>query len=133
MKETPKNIVASIQTRLKNVSIKQGKPFAEILQYYAMERFLYRFSKTKYAGKFILKCGLLFYVWSLTLRRPTKDMDFRGYVENSPHREHAASYERYSCRTCESTAKRSLTRRTRRTQRISNEGFSFVPLRDLCV
>ena len=84
MKETPKNIVASIQTRLKNVSIKQGKPFAEILQYYAMERFLYRFSKTKYAGKFILKGGLLFYVWSLTLRRPTKDMDFRGYVENSP-------------------------------------------------
>ncbi len=84
MKETPKNIVASIQTRLKNVSIKQGKPFAEILQYYAMERFLYRFSKTKYACKFTLKGGLLFYVWSLTLRRPTKDMDFRGYVENSP-------------------------------------------------
>ena len=84
MKETPNNIEASIQTRLKNESIKQGKPFAEILQYYAMGRFLYRFSKTKYADKFILKGGLLFYVWSLTLRRPTKDMDFRGYVENSP-------------------------------------------------
>lgn len=84
MKETPKNIVASIHARLKNEAVRQRKPFAEILQYYAMERFLYRFSKSKYADKFILKGGLLFYVWSLALRRPTKDIDFRGYVENNP-------------------------------------------------
>lgn len=84
MKETPKNIVASIQARLKNESIKQGKPFDEILQNYARRGFLYRLSKTKYADKFILKGGLLFDVWSLPLRRPTKDMDFRGYVDNNP-------------------------------------------------
>jgi predicted nucleotidyltransferase component of viral defense system len=59
------------------------RPFAEILQYYAMERFLYRLSKTKYADKFILKGGLLFYIWNLPMRRPTRDIDFRGYVSSN--------------------------------------------------
>lgn len=40
----------------------------------------YRLSKTKYAAKFVLKGGLLFYVWNVPLRRPTRDIDFRGYV-----------------------------------------------------
>lgn len=83
MTEPVTNIAASIQSRLKNEAERQGRPFAEILQYYAMERFLFRLSKTKYATKFILKGGLLFYVWNIPLRRPTKDIDFRGYVVNS--------------------------------------------------
>jgi predicted nucleotidyltransferase component of viral defense system len=83
MTEPIKNIAASIQARLKNEAERQGRPFAEILQYYAMERFLFRLSKTKYATKFILKGGLLFYVWNIPLRRSTKDIDFRGYVVNS--------------------------------------------------
>lgn len=83
MTEPVKNITASIQARLKNEAEKKGRPFAEILQYYAMERFLFRLSKTKYATKFILKGGLLFYVWNIPLRRSTKDIDFRGYVVNS--------------------------------------------------
>ncbi len=82
MKKPVKNIPASILARLKNQSKLVGQPFAEILQYYAMERFLHRLSKTKYAAKFILKGGLLFYVWNVPLRRPTKDIDFRGYVAN---------------------------------------------------
>jgi hypothetical protein len=84
MKERARNVTASIQARLKNEAERQGRPFAEIIQYYAMESFLFRLSRTKYASKFILKGSLLFYVWNLPLRRPTKDMDFRGYVENSP-------------------------------------------------
>ena len=48
-----------------------------------MERFLYRLSKTRYADKFILKGGLLFYVWNISLRRPTRDIDFRGYVSGN--------------------------------------------------
>ena len=40
-------------------------------------------SKTRYADKFILKGGLLFYVWNLPLRRPTRDIDFRGYVSGN--------------------------------------------------
>ena len=83
MKEPVKNIPASILARLRNQAEVLERPFAEILQYYAMERFLYRLSKTTYAKKFVLKGGLLFYVWNLPLRRPTRDIDFRGYVINS--------------------------------------------------
>jgi hypothetical protein len=82
MTEAVKNIAASIQARLKNEAERQSRPFAEILQYYVMERFLYRLSKTKYVGKFILKGGLLFYVWDIPLRRATRDIDFRGYITN---------------------------------------------------
>jgi predicted nucleotidyltransferase component of viral defense system len=80
LKEPVKNIPASILARLRSQTEETNRPFAEILQYYAMERFLYRLSKTRYADKFILKGGLLFYVWNLPLRRPTRDIDFRGYV-----------------------------------------------------
>ncbi len=82
MKEPVKNIPASILARLKTQSTIMQRPFAEILQYYAMERFLYRLSRTRYAEKFVLKGGLLFYVWNLDKRRPTRDIDFRGYVPN---------------------------------------------------
>lgn len=83
MTEAQKNITASIQTRLKNEAEQQGKPFAELLQYYGMERFLYRLSKSQYVDKFVLKGGLLLYGWNIPLRRPTRDIDFRGYLDNS--------------------------------------------------
>lgn len=83
MKKPVTNIPASVLARLKNQSETQGRPFAEIFQYYAMERLLYRLSRTKYAEKFILKGGLLFHVWDLPLRRPTRDIDFRGYVSGN--------------------------------------------------
>jgi predicted nucleotidyltransferase component of viral defense system len=83
MKQPVKNVAASILDRLRNQSQKTERPFAEVLQYYAMERFLYRLSKTSYADKFILKGGLMFYVWDLPLRRPTRDIDFRGYVSSN--------------------------------------------------
>lgn len=82
MKEPVKDIPASILARLRNQAGIMERPYAEILQYYAMERFLYRLSKTKYAEKFVLKGGLLFYVWNLSMRRPTRDIDFRGYVSS---------------------------------------------------
>lgn len=83
MTESPKNIAASIQARLRNEAEQQDKPFAELLQYYAMERFLYRLSKSQYLDKFVLKGGLLIYGWNIPLRRPTRDIDFRSYLDNS--------------------------------------------------
>lgn len=47
-----------------------------------MERFLYRVSKTQYVDSLILKGGLILYSWELPLRRPTKDIDFLGFLEN---------------------------------------------------
>lgn len=83
MREPKKNIVASIQARLRSEADQQGIPFGEVLQYYVMERFLYRLSKSQYVDKFVLKGGLLLYGWNVPLRRSTRDIDFRGYLENS--------------------------------------------------
>jgi hypothetical protein len=76
MKKDIKNIQASIRARLQNIARQTNRPFAEVLQYYAMERFLYRFSKSQYAGKFILKGALMFTVWDIPQRRTTLDIDF---------------------------------------------------------
>lgn len=83
MTGTANQTAASIHARLKKEAEGQGRPFEELLQYYGIERFLYRLSRSKYMDKFILKGGLLFYGWSIPLRRPTRDVDFRGYCNNS--------------------------------------------------
>jgi len=44
-------------------SISQGRPFQELLQYFAMERFLYRLAKSPYSDRFILKGALLLTAW----------------------------------------------------------------------
>lgn len=42
--KTPKNIAASVRQRLLNKARHDKRPFTELLQYFAMERFLYRLS-----------------------------------------------------------------------------------------
>ena len=44
MKKNIKNLQASVKDRLLNIAKETNRPFSEILQYYGMERFLYRFS-----------------------------------------------------------------------------------------
>lgn len=83
MSESLKNVPASIYAKLANKAKKENKPFGEILQHYGMERFLYRLSQTRYSENFILKGGLVFTFWNIPLRRPTRDMDFLGSIENS--------------------------------------------------
>ena len=55
MKKVVTNIQASIRDRLRNKAKEMNRSFAEILQYYGMERFLYRFSLSEYADQFVLK------------------------------------------------------------------------------
>ena len=78
-----KNIGASIHQRLLSRARETGRPFSELLQYFAMERFLYRLSKSSYADNFILKGALMLKVWEAPLTRPTMDIDFLGRIENS--------------------------------------------------
>lgn len=59
------------------------RPFNEILQYFAMERFLYRLSKSPHAEKFILKGALMLVVWRVSLSRSTMDIDMLGQTDNS--------------------------------------------------
>jgi predicted nucleotidyltransferase component of viral defense system len=82
MKKDVKNIQASIRARLQNLARETNRPFAESLQYYAMERLLYRLSKSQYAGKFILKGALMFTAWNIPQRRATLDIDFLARFDN---------------------------------------------------
>jgi hypothetical protein len=50
-----RDIGASVRQRLLNKSRTQGRPFQEVLQYFAMERFLYRLAKSPYSDRFVLK------------------------------------------------------------------------------
>jgi predicted nucleotidyltransferase component of viral defense system len=70
-----KNVVASVLARLRNTSQSSGVPFEQILQQYAMERFLYRVSKSKHAQTVILKGALLLKTIGIPNARPTMDID----------------------------------------------------------
>lgn len=78
-----KNIPASIHRRLLNLAHEGSRPFNELVQYYAIERFLYRFSQTPHAEHFVLKGAQMLRVWAERLTRPTMDIDMMGRAENS--------------------------------------------------
>jgi hypothetical protein len=80
---SPKNLAASVHARLAQIARRTGRPFQELLQYYAMERFLYRLSKSPHAARFVLKGALMLRVWDAPMARPTKDIDLLGRLENS--------------------------------------------------
>lgn len=83
MKKRPvKNIAASVRQRLLDKSKAANKPFQELLQYYAMERFLFRLTQSDHAEKFVLKGALMFVAWGAESSRPTKDIDFLGQLKN---------------------------------------------------
>ncbi len=83
MSRQAKNISASVRQRLLNIARTTGRPFNELLQYYAMERFLYRLSRSPYAEKFVLKGALMLTVWNAPATRPTMDIDLLGRLDNS--------------------------------------------------
>jgi hypothetical protein len=66
-----KNVTASVLARLRNSSKSSGAPFQQVLQQYAIERFLYRVSKSKHAGSVILKGALLLKTIGIPSARPT--------------------------------------------------------------
>lgn len=78
-----KDMSASVRQRLKNYAHQQQRPFNEVVQYYAMERFLFRFSKSTYVDNFILKGALMLSAWQSPQNRPTMDIDFLGMISNS--------------------------------------------------
>lgn len=73
-----KDMVRSIHQRLLNKARVEQRPFQELLQYYAMERFLYRMASTKHSKVFILKGALLLKASGIGQSRPTKDIDLLG-------------------------------------------------------
>ncbi|MGL1936134.1 MAG: nucleotidyl transferase AbiEii/AbiGii toxin family protein [Fibrobacterales bacterium] len=69
------NIPHSIHQKLQHQSRLQGRPFNELLQYYVMERVLFRLSQSQYVSQYILKGAMMLRAWSIDDARPTKDID----------------------------------------------------------
>ena len=44
----------SVQVRLKNEARERGRPFAELLELYAVERFLHRLGRSPHRDDFVL-------------------------------------------------------------------------------
>jgi predicted nucleotidyltransferase component of viral defense system len=78
------NVPASVRQRLLNLARAQQRPFQEVLQFYVMERFLYRLSRSHYADRFVLKGALMLQVWDAPQSRPTMDIDMLGHITNAP-------------------------------------------------
>lgn len=80
------NLPASVKQRLINLSRQTQVEFNVLLTKYALERFLYRLSISRYRRFFILKGALLFGVWGEELHRTTKDADVLNLRSPSPER-----------------------------------------------
>ena len=78
MKTKVTDIAASVHARLLNRAKAEGRTFEELLQYYVMERFLYRLSRSDHADRFVLKGALMLQFWGGPLSRATKDIDLLG-------------------------------------------------------
>ena len=77
-KKEIKNMADSVREKLLQKSKSDKRPFNELLQYFAMDRFLYRWSRSKYSRFFVLKGALLLRLWGGDEARATKDIDMFG-------------------------------------------------------
>ena len=78
-----RNIAASVHQRLLNHARAEGRPFNEVLQYFALERFLFLMGRSPYASRFVLKGALMLTACQVPYARPTRDIDLLGRMENS--------------------------------------------------
>ena len=77
------DIAASVRQRLKNRARTENRLFNDLLQYYILERFLYRLGQSAHSRRFVLKGALMFSVWQGPLLRPTHDIDLAGRTSNT--------------------------------------------------
>jgi predicted nucleotidyltransferase component of viral defense system len=79
----PRNLAASVRQRLANLSQQRGEEFQFILSEYAIERLLYRISRSKHGERFVLKGAKLFNLWAAQPHRATWDLDLLSKGEDS--------------------------------------------------
>lgn len=83
MTKPVRDVAASVRQRLQNAARAAGRPFQEVLEYHAMERFLYRLGRSPHAGRFVLKGALMFRAWGGPPSRATRDIDLLARMENT--------------------------------------------------
>ncbi|MCA1634377.1 MAG: nucleotidyl transferase AbiEii/AbiGii toxin family protein [Acidobacteria bacterium] len=74
-----RNIAASVRQRLLNASRTRREDFQVTLTRYALERLLYRLSKSAHRDQFIIKGAMLFSAWNEVPHRPTRDLDLLSF------------------------------------------------------
>jgi hypothetical protein len=79
MRETVKNVSASVCARLLNMSRSTGRNFQELVIRYVVERFLARLAESEHRNQFILKGAVLYIPWKLEDKRTTMDLDLLGF------------------------------------------------------
>ncbi len=79
VKSQQRIIDSVVHQTLLNKAREAGRPFNELLQYYAMEKFLLRMSKLPNAKEFVLKGALLLRATGISDIRPTRDIDVLKY------------------------------------------------------
>lgn len=77
--KVPHNMAASVKSRLLQNARRQGEEFQGVLTRYAIERFLYRLSRSPHRESFVVKGANLFLLWMGVAHRPTRDLDLLGY------------------------------------------------------
>jgi predicted nucleotidyltransferase component of viral defense system len=74
-KERPSNVAASARQRLLNLARERNEEFQFVLGRYAVERLLYRLSRSVHEKGFVLKGATLFALWTGEPHRSTLDVD----------------------------------------------------------
>lgn len=77
-----KNQAESIRQRLRNLAKARKEEFNFVLRQFVLQRLMYRLSISDYADDFMLKGGLLFWVWNENFHRPTQDMDLLAFGDD---------------------------------------------------
>ncbi len=84
MKKPAANLGASVRQRLLNLAKARGEDFDLMLTRFALERLIYRLSRSEYADRFTLKGAMLVAVWIPDAFRATRDLDLLGRGDASP-------------------------------------------------
>ena len=81
MSNPREGLARSVQVRLARHAREIGADPNLVLTRYAVERFLYRLSRSPHAERFVLKGALLMLAWLGERLRPTSDADLLGFGE----------------------------------------------------
>lgn len=83
MARRTRDIGASVRSRLLKLARERGQPFDLVITRYALERVLYRLSRSAYRDRFALKGALLITTWFTDPHRPTRDLDLLGFGDSA--------------------------------------------------
>ncbi|PLU44589.1 nucleotidyl transferase AbiEii/AbiGii toxin family protein [Sinorhizobium medicae] len=79
-----RNVGASVRARLLQLAKASGQSFDVVLTRFALERLLFRLSRSPHAGRFVLKGAMLMMSWFDDPHRGTRDLDLLGFSNPEP-------------------------------------------------